>query len=151
MPTVENPKLTINQSTTGTKTTASIQVKFTAVFTPFDQQLAALGLVFHPHITVLGMDGDKGTDLFPYGDDKPSDKPLFPHTAFVLGTPGTVDKRVAYDVSKNVDRTLLQEDSGSGQPELDDDDIQCKIVIHASNLPPAFTEDVFTPLAVLQG
>ena len=139
MPIVLNPTLTLTTVNSNTK----IRVTFTARFNPFDRQLAALGLIFHPHITVLGIDppgGTAGTDLFP------TDPPLFPHTKFTV-TAGNIDQDVPYDVEKTVLRSALQEDSAAG----DNDEIRCKLRIHAANFPPEFTADEFTPQQVLVG
>lgn len=142
MPTVENPTLTL---TTVNATNSKIKVTFNARFSPFERQCAGLGLKFHPHITVLGMDGTVGTDLFPYGPGTPNPDPLFPHTDFAV-TVGTTDQVIAYNQEKPCSRNSLQEDSGG-----DEDEIKCKIRIHSVGLPLEFTEDVFTPQQVLLG
>jgi hypothetical protein len=142
MATVENPTLTLTTVNNNTK----IRVTFNARFTPFDRQLAGLGLIWHPHITVLGIDppgSTTGTDLFP---DDPNNPPPFPHTKFAV-TVGTTDQVIAYNVEETVLRSDLQEDSAAG----DNDEIRCKIRIHAANFPPEFTEDIFTPQQVLVG
>jgi hypothetical protein len=138
MPTVENPTLTLST----VNNTTTIRVTFNARFTPFERQLAGLGMKFHQHVVVLGIDppgGTTGTDLFP------TDPPLFEHINFPV-TVGTTDQVLPYDQSRPVARSLLQEDSGG-----DEDEIRCKVLIHAVGMPPEFTDDVFTPQQVLLG
>ena len=139
MPTINSANLTL--TTVGQ--TVTINVTFNAVFTPFERQLAGLGLIFHPHVDVWGMDPAgslTGTFLIN------TDPPLFPHTKFAV-TVGTVDQVIAYNVSKPVARSLLQEDTGAG----DSDEIRCRIRIHAIGMPLEFTEEVFTDQEILLG
>ena len=59
MPTVENALLTLK--TVDDKVT--IIVDFDSRFTPFERQLAALGMSYHSHVDVVGI--DNGTDIGP--------------------------------------------------------------------------------------
>ena len=139
MPTINSANLTL--TTVGQ--TVTINVTFNAVFTPFERQLAGLGLKFHPHVDVWGMDPPgslTGTFLID------TDPPLFPHTDFAV-TAGAGNQELAYNVSKPVARSLLQEDTGAG----DSDELRCRIRIHAVGIPPEFTDEVFTDQEILLG
>ena len=58
MPTINSANLTL--TTVGQ--TVTVNVTFNAVFTPFERQLAGLGLKFHPHVDVWGMDPPRQLD-----------------------------------------------------------------------------------------
>jgi hypothetical protein len=136
MPTVENADLTL--STVDGRVT--IRVTYDARFTPFERQLAGLGMRYHSHINALGMDPAgslTGANLA--GVDFPTQN--FPVTA------GTVDQVLSRDESQTVIRALLQEDPNIG----DTDEIRCKIRIHSVGIPPEFTADEFTDEKVLLG
>jgi hypothetical protein len=129
MPTVENADLTL----TTVDGRVTIRVTYDARFTPFERQLADLGMRYHSHINALGMDPAgslTGSNLV--GVDFPTQN--FPVTA------GTVDQVLSRDESQTVIRDLLQEDPNSG----DADEIRCKIRIHSVGIPPEFTADEFT-------
>jgi hypothetical protein len=129
MPTVENADLTL----TTVDGRVTIRVTYDARFTPFERQLADLGMRYHSHVNALGMDPAgslTGANLA--GVDFPTQN--FPVTA------GTVDQVLSRDESQTVIRDLLQEDPNSG----DADEIRCKIRIHSVGIPPEFTEDEFT-------
>ncbi len=129
MPTVENADLTL----TTVDGRVTIRVTYDARFTPFERQLADLGMRYHSHINALGMDPAgslTGANLV--GVDFPTQN--FPVTA------GTVDQVLSRDESQTVIRDLLQEDPNSG----DADEIRCKIRIHSVGIPPEFTADEFT-------
>jgi hypothetical protein len=59
MPTVENANLTLKT----VNDTVTIIVDFDARFSPFERQLAALGMNYHSHADVVGI--DNGTDVGP--------------------------------------------------------------------------------------
>jgi hypothetical protein len=130
MPTVENTNLTL----TTVDGRVTIRVTYDARFTPFERQLADLGMRYHSHVNALGMDpgGDSLTGANLAGVDFPTQN--FPVTA------GTVDQVLSRDESQTVIRDLLQEDPNSG----DADEIRCKIRIHSVGIPPEFTADEFT-------
>jgi hypothetical protein len=136
MPTVENANLeliTVNGNVT-------IRVTYDVRFTPFERQLADLGLRYHSHITAHGMDPAgslTGPNLVGV---------IFPTLNFPV-TAGTVDQVLPRDESQTVIRALLQEDPNVG----DADEIRCKIRIHSVGIPPEFTEDLFTDQVVLLG
>jgi hypothetical protein len=130
MPTVENPNLilsTLNNTTT-------IRVTYNARFTPFERQLAGLGMRWHEHINVFGMDASSETHLL---DTEP---PLFPRANLAV-TVGAGDQVIARDVSQPVTRTSLNEDAAAG----DDDEILCRIKIHTEDVPQDFSAELSTP------
>jgi len=126
---------TVNQDVT-------INVTFNAVFSGFERQLAGLGMIFHEHIDVIGIDPPGSLT----GTVLPDTSGLFPHTRFAV-TVGAGDQVIARNVSKTITRASLQEDTAVG----DADEIRCKIRIHAIGFPPEFSLDVFTPQQVLIG
>lgn len=134
MPTVNGANLTlttVNQNVT-------INVTFNAVFTAFERQLAGLGMNYHEHVEVIGVDpagGTTGVVLTSF--------PL----ANLAVTAGAGSQTIARNLSKTVSRASLQEDTALG----DDDEIRCKIRIHSVGLPQEFSSDVFTPQQVLLG
>jgi hypothetical protein len=135
MPTVSNPTLTL----TTVNSRVTIRATCSITFTPFERFLAAGGMEFHTHHTIHGMDPG-GASLV--GAEIVDAR--FP--TFHLGvTAGTTDQVIFSDHSLEVDRAVLQEDTNG------DDEIRCKIRVHAVGLPPEFTEDVFSPERVLLG
>lgn len=136
MPTVENANLTL----TTVDGRVTIRVRYDARFTPFERQLADLGMRYHSHVNAHGMDPAgslAGANLVGV---------VFPTQNFPV-TAGTVDQVLSRDESQTVIRSLLQEDPNSG----DADEIRCKIRIHSVGIPPEFTADVFTDEKVLLG
>ena len=134
MPSINSANLaltTVNQNVT-------INATFNAVFSAFERQLAGLGMSYHEHIEVIGVD--------PAGSTTGVVLTSFPLTTFAV-TAGAGSQTIARNVSKTVTRASLQEDSALG----DDDEIRCKIRIHAVGLPQEFTPDAFTPQQVLLG
>ena len=140
MPTVQNPTLTlttVNQNTT-------ISVSFDTVFSEFERQLHGLGMTFHPHVDVIGVDpagSTTGTVL--------SLSQSFPKNNYNV-TAGSGDQTIPRTMAITVGRAELQEDPTVGGV-ADDDEIRCKIRIHSVGLPPDFTEDEFTPQQILIG
>jgi hypothetical protein len=131
MPSISATTLTL--TTVNLDTT--INVTYNATYTPFERQLAGLGMTFHEHIDVEGVDGAVGTTITTF--------PLANHAVTV----GAANQVIARNVSKTVTRASLQEDPAAG----DNDEIRAKIRIHAIGLPPEFTPDAFTPQQILLG
>ncbi len=134
MPSVNSAQLTL--TTIGTNVT--INVTFNAVFTAFERQLAGLGMTFHEHIDVFGID--------PPGSTTGTVITSFPSPNFAV-TVGAGSQTIPRSVSMVVSRASLQEDAGVG----DADEIRCKIRIHSVGLPAEFTPDIFTDQEVLLG
>ncbi len=134
MPTVENPTLTLTTVNNATEVT----VTFNAVFTAFERQLAGLGMTFHQHIDVIGID--------PPGSLTGSVLIEFPLTSFAV-TVGPGSQTIFRNAVMTTQRGTFQEDNQSG----DADEIRCKIRIHSVGLPLVFTPDVFTDQKILLG
>jgi hypothetical protein len=138
MPTVTNPILIL--TTVGALTT--VNVTYNATYTAFERQLAGLGMTFHAHIDVQGMDpvgSLTGTTIISLPND--------PHPVTV----GAGSQVLARSVSlPPLPRALFQEDPTVGGV-IDNDEIRAKIRIHSVGLPDEFTPDVFTPEQVLLG
>jgi hypothetical protein len=135
MPTVENPDLTLK--TVDDKVT--IIVDFDGRFSPFERQLHALGLNYHSHADVVGI--DNGTDIGPTIvslDQEPFNE---------LNTDSSGDQVIHKTLKLKVDRPTLQEDPDTGNA----DELKVKIRIHAPEAPVDFTDDVFTDQEVLLG
>jgi hypothetical protein len=118
--------------------TVTVSVTFNAVFTPFERQLAGLGLRFHRHLDVIGID--------PAGSFDGSVLATFPLVDFPV-TVGAGTQSIPVSTQLNLARATLQEDSGLG----DTDEIRVKIRIHAVGMPAEFTPDVFTDQETLLG
>jgi hypothetical protein len=71
---------------------------------------------------------------------------VFPTLNFAV-TAGNGTQVIPVSVSRTVTRASLQEDPAVG----DNDEIRCKIRIHAIGFPPVFTPDTFTGEQVLIG
>jgi hypothetical protein len=134
MPEVENARLTL---TTVDNEDTTIRVTYTAVFSEFERNLAGLGMKYHHHINVLGVDPSGSTT----GDNLAN----FPKVGFAV-TAGTGEQRISRDHELTVERSVLQEDTGT-----DTDEIRCKVRIHAVGLPDPFTPDVFTEQETIGG
>jgi hypothetical protein len=114
----------------------TVEVKYNAVFTPFERFLAANGLRFQEVISIIGADPDGGT----------AGTLIRNFAAQVLPvTPGAVAQTIPRTRSLRVARSVLQEDAGLG----DNDSIVCRIVIRPLGLPVALT--AFTDNEVLVG
>jgi hypothetical protein len=133
MPTVSNTALTL--TTVNSDTT--ITLDFDAEFNEVERNLRDLGVTYHAHIDVVGVDGATRTVLLP---------DAFPHTNFGAVAPGTGPQTISRSMSITVPRADLQEDSGG-----DEDEISCDIRIHSVGLPPTFTENVASPQRILLG
>ena len=135
MPTITFPNLTL---TTVNNLTTTIRVTYTVEFTEFERSLAGLGMNFHDHIDVYGVDGSVDTLLL--ADPLPN---FGTHSIAVTAGAGT--QRFNIDRSIVVARSLLQEDTAVG----DSDEIRCKVRIHSVGMPPELTPDAFTDLEVI--
>jgi hypothetical protein len=133
MPTVTNPNLTLTTS----EGQVTVRVRYDATFTPFERKLAELGLTYHSHITVHGIDDTVVGPSIVAVD--------FPTRHFPI-TPGSSDLVLPRDESETVGRGVLQEDPGAATDEL-----KAKIYIHADNFPLERTEDTFTDEEILLG
>ena len=135
MPSVNSANLTlttVNQNVT-------INIRFNAVFTEFERQLAGLGMSFHQHIEVLGVD--------PSGGTTGTTVAAFPQTTFGV-TVGAGPQTISRNESlPPIPRSSLQEDVAPG----DNDEVRCRIRIHSVGLPPEFTSDTFSDQEILLG
>lgn len=111
--------------------TVTVSVTFNAVFTPFERQLAGLGMKFHRHLDVVGID--------PAGSLTGTVITSFPLVDFPV-TVGAGAQTIPVSTQLSVPRATLQEDTGVG----DADEIRVKIRSHAVGLPPEFSPDIFT-------
>ena len=109
MPSINTPALAL--ITVGQNVTVS--VTYNAVFTPLDRQLAGLGMTFHEHLDVFGID--------PPGSLTGTDLATFPMTPFAV-TVGAGPLTIPRSVQMVMSRTSLQEDTGLG----DNDEIRVK-------------------------
>jgi hypothetical protein len=132
MPTVTNTALTL--TTVNTNTT--VTVDFDTEFSDVERNLTTLGVRYHPHIDIVGVDGANTSVL---------SADAFPHTNFAV-TAGNSPQTISRSMSVTVPRSLLQEDGGG-----DEDEIICNIRIHSVGLPETFTADVPSPQRVLLG
>jgi hypothetical protein len=129
MPTVKFPNMTL---TTTDNAATKIRVTYSVEFSEIERNLAGLGLLYHDHIVVVGVDGTVDTPLL-------EDSPNF-GTRTIAVTPGAGVQSLDMDRTIVVARSLLQEDSGAG----DTDEIRCKIRIHAEGFPAEWSPDAFT-------
>jgi hypothetical protein len=135
MPTVENPNLTLKT----VDDTVTVIVDFDARFTHFERQLHDLGLRYHAHADVVGV--DNGTDIGPTIVS-------FPFEQFdEIDTASSGDQVIHKTLRLPVDRSTLQEDPDAGNA----DELEVKLRIHAPEAPVVFTDDVFTDQEVLLG
>jgi hypothetical protein len=136
MPSVENVNLTLKT----VDDTVTIIVDLDGRFNTLDRQLADLGMTYHTHVDVVGI--DNGTDIGPTIVSFPVDD--------ASGFPvrkGTGDQVLHQTRKLPVDRSKLQEDPDSGNA----DELKAKIRIHSPQTPVEFTDDVFTDQEVLLG
>lgn len=131
MPTTNSRDLTL--TTTGANTT--INVKYNAVFSPFERFLAANGLVFRESIRVIGVD--------PAGSTTGTVLHNFPVQNLPV-TAGAAPQTISRNRSLTVNRASLQED-----PAGDNDEIRCRIEVNPIGIPSALAD--FTDQEVLLG
>jgi hypothetical protein len=115
-----------------------IKIAFDTQFSEFERNLAVLGLSFHAHVQVLGVDPPGGTT----GESLAA----FKGGRFAI-TAGAGPQTVPFERTITRKRAELQEDPGLG----DADEIRGQIVIHAEGFPPEFTLPTFTDQKVLLG
>ena len=132
MPTINTPSLT--HTIVGVNVT--LTVTYNAVFNAFERQLAGLGMTFHEHLDVFGID--------PPGSLKGTQLATFPLATLAV-TAGAGPQTIARSAQMVMTRAALDEDPAFGNP----DEISVKIRIHSIGLPPPFTPDIFTNEEVL--
>ena len=115
-----------------------IKIHFDVRFSEFERKLAGLGLTFHAHVAVLGVDPSGGTTGVTLAAVKGE--------RFAV-TSGGAPQTLAFDRTITRGRETLQEDTAVG----DADEIRARISIHAEGFPPEFTPAVFTDQKVLLG
>jgi hypothetical protein len=120
-----------------------VKVSYRAEFNPLERHLAALGLTFIERISVIGVD--------PPGSTTGTVLAEFPGKFISVpdgtGTFSTLRKREI-----TLSRTALDEDANPLLgPDVDADEIRCRIRIQAFGLPPAITPDAFTDQEILSG
>ncbi len=133
MPTVENANLTLRTVDDQVNVIVDFDVRFSA----FERQLAALGMRYHSHVDLVGI--DNGTDVGPTIVS-------FDHESF-FPTLGTGDEVLSGHVHDKLDRSVLQEDPDSGNA----DELKAEIRIHSVDTPVEFTDIVFSDQEVLLG
>jgi hypothetical protein len=129
---ISNAQLTL--TTVGNNVT--VNVTYNAGINPLERFLVANGLALVERIAVIGVDPPNtttGTVLH-----------NFPAEALPV-TPGGGAQNIPRNRSITVTRASLQEDNGLG----DNDEIRCRIVIEALNLPATITG--FTDQEILLG
>ena len=119
-------------------------VTYNAQFTAFERNLAGLGMRFLEKITAFGVDAP-GTTTGEVIFDFPSQTITIP--------PGNGPIGVARTREVILTRKQLDEDKTGnfGSPDVDADEIKCRIQIESSGLPPAITGAEFTNQKVLGG
>ncbi len=131
MPSVANANLAL---TIESASSVKLTVEYDAIFSQFDRNLAAMGLIFRERIT-------------PFGDDPSNDDDLSDDVRFVDQnlpvTEGTGTQTIHRVRQVIASRAALQEDNLPG----DDDEIYCRIAILPVNFPVAVSKD--TPVWVL--
>lgn len=134
MPTINNPILTLTE----TNGKVDVSVRYDVTFSGVERQLKPLGLDYHTHVSVHGMDGTTVGPALPDVD--------FPRHSFDAELTVGNDEQTLRGVVEgpiHVPRFRLQED-----PAGDPDELVCLVRVH-SPLPPLFSDDVFTPQRVL--
>ena len=138
--TTSNRNLTI---TVVDGTSANVRVRYTVTFTPFERQLANLGMRFREEISVIG--SDIGEVLVPPGGTPPPLQVLGNFANQILPvTNGNVNQVINRDRSIPVTRAALQEDPGPNP-----DEIQARITIRPLGFPGIDTS--FTDIETLLG
>ena len=132
MPTINSPSLTV----TIVGVDVTLDVTYNAVFTAFERQLAGLGMTFHEHLEVFGID--------PPGSLTGTQLATFPLAALAV-TAGAGPQTIARSAQMVMARAALDEDPAFGNA----DEIRVKVRIHSIGLPPPFTPDSFTDEEVL--
>jgi len=142
MATTKNRQLTITREGSKLRLTVSYQAEFNT----FERRLAGLGLRFRQSIAVIGVDPPGATTgtVLPVSAHFPS--------PFFAVTDGAGTQTLNGGGSILVTRSELDEDSHPFvSPDLDADEIRCRIRIKAIGLPMAVTPDAFTDQEVVGG
>lgn len=135
MATINAPQLTLRREGSNVR----VIVDYTAGFTTFERNLAGLGLTFVERISIIGVDPPGSTTGTVLGN----------FTAQVITVPASLLAPRHREVV--MPRTQLDEDPNTFlPPDVDPDEIRCRIRIEARGLPAAVTPDVFTDQEVLQ-
>jgi hypothetical protein len=140
MATTKNRQLTITREGSNLRITVSYQAEFNT----FERRLVGLGLRFRESIAVIGVDPPGATTgtVLPVSSRFPS--------PFFAVTDGAGTQTLNGGGSILVTRGELDEDSNPlVSPDLDADEIRCRIRIKAVGLPAAITPDAFTDQEVL--
>jgi hypothetical protein len=131
MPTISNAALTL----VTVAQDVTVTVTYDAEFSALERQLAGLGMTFHDHLDIFGMDPPASlTGTFIQ---------TFPRAPIAV-TVGAVPQIIPRSAQMVVPRAVLDEDAG-----VNNDEIRVKIRIHSVGLPETFTQDVFTNEQVL--
>jgi hypothetical protein len=139
MPATNSRNLTLTREGTNVR----VRVTYNVVFSAFERALAGLGMQFIERISTLGVDppgSTTGTVLAPAE---------FP-AQLINVPPGAGPISVPRSREIVVTRAQLDEDSNILlPPDIDADEIRCRIRIQSIGLPPAITPDAFTDQEVL--
>lgn len=137
MPGTNNRNLTLTREGGNVRVT----VTYNVVFSAFERALAGLGMTFVERIATLGVD--------PPGSTTGTVLSQFPPQV-ILVPPGAGPVVVARNRQIVLTRAQLDEDSNSFfPPDIDADEIRCRIRIQSVGFPPATTPDAFTDQEIL--
>jgi hypothetical protein len=130
-----------NLTLTREGTNVRVAVTYNAVFSAFERNLAGLGMTFVERISVMGMD--------PAGSTTGTVLAEFPGQVIPVPA-GAGPLSVGRNRQIVLSRAQLDEDAHPFLgPEIDADEIRCRIRLQATGLPPAVTPDAFTDQEVL--
>jgi len=139
MPTVNSQNLTLIREGANVR----VRVTYNVVFTAFERNLAGLGMQFVERISTLGIDPPGSTTGTVIAAAE------FP-AQLITVPPGGGPISIARNREIVVTRVQLDEDSSIFlPPDVDADEIRCRIRIQSFGLPPAVTPDAFTDQEVL--
>jgi len=137
MPTTNSQNLTLIREGANVR----VRVTYNVVFSAFERNLAGLGMQFVERISTLGVD--------PPGSTTGTVLAEFPIQLIVVPAGGGPIS-IARNREIVVTRVQLDEDSNILlPPDVDADEIRCRIRIQSTGLPPAVTPDAFTDQEVL--
>lgn len=140
MPTTNSRNLTLTREGGNVR----IRVTYNAVFSAFERNLAGLGMQFVERISTLGVDPPGSTTGTVIAAAE------FP-AQLIPVPPGAGPISVPRPREIVVTRAQLDEDSNVLlPPDIDADEIRCRIRIQSIGLPAAVTPDAFTDQEVLQ-
>ena len=141
MPGTNSRNLTLTREGTNVRVT----VTYNALFSAFERALAGLGMQFVERISTLGVDppGSTTGTVLAGGEFAPQ---------VILVPPGAGPISVPRSRQIVMTRAQLNEDGNPFiSPEIDADEIRCRIRIESRGLPAAVTPDEFTDQEVLGG